>query len=245
MITPDGIQTILFDLDGTLRDNHPPSHQVFFDHAVSLGLQDSPEGRRRALRWAHAYWADSDELSADLATFGGGSEAFWLNYSRRQLAAFGCPPKQAQALAPAVVQHMAESYDPDDIIPEDVPETLQTLKGAGFTLGVVSNRSEAFGEYLAQVGLAVYVDFSLSAGEANSWKPDPGIFIQALRLASCQPEQAIYVGDNYYADVVGAGRVGIRPVLIDPQQVFPAPGCTVIHTLNEVLQLLEVGHPHG
>jgi len=242
--SPDGIQTILFDLDGTLRHNRPPSHQVFFDRAVALGLADSPKGRLSALRWAHAYWADSDELSADMAAFGDDSERFWLNYSLRQLQAFGCLTDQAQALAPAVFQHMAESYQPEDCIPDDVPETLLTLKSAGFTLGVVSTRDESFTAYLEELGLRVHVHFALSAGEANSWKPDPGIFQQALRMASSHPEQAVYVGANYFTVIIGASRAGIRPVLIDPQQIFPDAECEVIKTVSEIMQILDV-HREG
>jgi FMN phosphatase YigB (HAD superfamily) len=42
------------------------------------------------------------------------------------------------------------------------------------------------------------------------------------------PEQTLYIGDNYFADVVGARRAGLRPVLYDPKGLFHEPGCPVI-----------------
>jgi putative hydrolase of the HAD superfamily len=69
-------------------------------------------------------------------------------------------------------------------------------------------------------------------------EPDPEIFRQALKLANSSPGQAVYVGDNYYADVVGARRAGIRPILLDPHDVFNDADCEVITGLNEIIGLL-------
>jgi FMN phosphatase YigB (HAD superfamily) len=48
------------------------------------------------------------------------------------------------------------------------------------------------------------------------------------------PQEVIYVGDNYYADVVGARRAGLWPVLYDPLGVFPDPDCTTIKSFDEL-----------
>src|SRR5512143_2963382 len=100
MLSPNGIKAILFDLDGTLRHNRPEGAEVFFDHAVSLGLLITPEDRLRGLRWEHFYWANSSELQADLKKYDGEKADFWLNYGRRQLIALGTEPKRAAELAP-------------------------------------------------------------------------------------------------------------------------------------------------
>ncbi len=168
----------------------------------------------------------------------GDEEVFWKNYVTRQLIAYGCTTAEADLVSPAVFRYMANEYQPDDHIPAAVPTTLQTLQEAGFTVGVVSNRRESFREYLETVGLLGFVHFTLAAGEVNSWKPDPGIFQQALQLAAATAPEAIYVGDNYYADIVGAQRAGIRPVLLDPDLLFPDADCEVILGIEEVSSLL-------
>jgi len=53
------------------------------------------------------------------------------------------------------------------------------------------------------------------------------------------PVEAAYVGDNYYADVVGARRAGLTPVLYDPRGIFPDPGCASIVSFDQLPQVLE------
>ncbi len=232
-LSPNGIQAVFFDLDGTLRHDRPPSSKTFFDFAVEMGLAESQEGRRKALRWAHYYFADSPELRADRERIGDSRDEFWRNYARRHLTAFGCPPAQAEELAAPLRERMAHEYQPEDWIPPDVPVTLEALQGAGFTLAVVSNRSEPVDAYLETLGLGHFFSFSLTAGQVAAWKPDVRIFQRALEDAEARPEQAVYVGDNYYADVLGSRRAGLQPVLIDPDGLFPQAACPVIQRLGE------------
>jgi FMN phosphatase YigB (HAD superfamily) len=237
-IHTNGIQAVLFDLDGTLRHNRPASSQVFFDFAVELGAPRSREGQRKALQWQHAYFADSPELRADEKRFADDESAFWHNFARHSLLAYGCPPDQSARLADPLHRRMREEYQPEDWVPEDVSTTLKDLQAAGFTLGVVSNRDEPLAGYLESIGICEYLDFSLAAGEVASWKPSRRIFQRALELSTVEPRQALYVGDNYYADVVGAQRAGLQPVLIDPEGIFPDARCPVIHTIGDVLDVI-------
>jgi putative hydrolase of the HAD superfamily len=124
-------------------------------------------------------------------------------------------------------------------VPDDVIPTLARLRELGYTVGLVSNRLEPLDALVAELGLADFFVFTLSAGQAECWKPDPRIFEQALALAGCPPEAAVYVGDNFYADVEGARQAGLRPILIDPHQVFDQPGCPVIHSLTELEAALQ------
>lgn len=241
MLPRNGIRAVLFDLDGTLRHNKPSASLVFLDFAVQLGLPDSSANRQANLRWVHYYWAQSPELFADLAAHQDElSEGFWTQYARRCLEAFGADPETAGRLAPEIQRLMHEQYDPiyENWIPEDVPATLQELRQAGYCLGVVSNRSTPFAGELEKMGLAGYFDFVLAAGEVNAWKPEPGIFVHALQRCAFKPEETVYVGDNYYADVVGAQNAGLLPVLIDPQHLFPDATCAVIRSIGELPALL-------
>jgi FMN phosphatase YigB (HAD superfamily) len=52
-------------------------------------------------------------------------------------------------------------------------------------------------------------------------------------------EQTLYVGDNYFADVIGARRAGLQPVLYDPKGIFHDPGCPVITNFNDLQKVLK------
>ena len=237
-LSPNGVTAILFDLDGTLRHNQPPYNQALLDYAVELGALDSPEQRRNVLRWVHRYWAQSPEMLHDLETYAGLSEEFWDYYTALTLLRFGCPDAQAQALAPQVSQYMLNDYRPVDHVPAEVWETLTLLKDAGFPMGVASNRRNPYLEQLNTLGLAPFFQFALAAGEINSWKPEPAIFQHALALLDTRPEHTLYVGDNYYADILGASNAGLRPVLLDPAGLFPEATCPVIPSLDALIDIM-------
>ena len=238
----NGIQAILFDLDGTLRHNDPSAVDVFLEHAAKLGVGDSRAKRRKYERWVHYYWAQSPDLLEDRQLLED-EDKFWTHYAWRSLQVYGCSPGEAQALAAQMHAYMKEFYQPKDCVPDDVPATLEGLKARGFRLGVLSNRTKPYGEQMLSLGLADYFEFALAAGDFEVWKPDPGLFLHALERMQLHPEQAIYVGDNYYADVIGARGAGVLPVLLDPQGIFPGAGCPVIQSIGELGRVLADQHP--
>jgi putative hydrolase of the HAD superfamily len=234
---PSNIRAVLFDLDGTLRYNLPSSVVFFMDYAASLGVPDSVDDRRRLMRWTHQYFAQSPELMQDLQAFPD-EKAFWTQYARRCLLVLGCPADEAGALAPVMHAYMEAEHHPVDHVPPEVFSTLPKLKAAGLSLGLLSNRDQPCNDLLAQLGLLPFFDLTLVAGEVNCWKPEPCVFEHALQMLDLRPEQVVYVGDNYYADIIGARQAGLHPVLIDPGQLFPEAGCPVIGRIDELLALL-------
>src|SRR5512138_1934653 len=240
MFSNHGIKAIFFDLDGTLRHSVPSGSDVFTDYVTTLGLLVDTEARLRAMRWEHLYWASSVDLRDDLLAHSGDTENFWVEYSRRRLVALGASPEKSLEFAPSVSQHMGEFYKPESVIPEDVRRTLPQLKQAGYILGVISNRDKPFQDLLHEHGIGEFFDFSLAAGEVNSYKPEPGIFEHALQRMNLSAQDVIYVGDNYYADVVGARRAGLRPILYDPFGIFPDPDCTAIKSFDELTSVIKV-----
>jgi FMN phosphatase YigB (HAD superfamily) len=240
MIQPNDIKAIFFDLDGTLRHNVPSGGEVFTDYVITLGLQVNEEARLRALRWEHFYWASSVDLRNDLLAHSAETEPFWIEYSRRRLIALGASEEWAVEFAPRISVHMGEFYKPDSVIPEDVRRVLPQLKESGYILGVISNRDKPFQNVLDDHGIGELFDFSLAAGEVNVFKPDPGVFAHGLQRVHLAAQEAIYVGDNYYADVLGARNAGLQPVLYDPLGVFPDPDCATIKSFDELNSIIKV-----
>lgn len=233
------IKAIFFDLDGTLRHSVPEGAQVFDEYLLSLGQPLNDEARRRAMRWEYLYWANSPDLRDDLLAHSADTDNFWIEYSRRRLVAIGISPSAAKELAPQVSAHMGEMYKPESIVPEDVRRLLPALKDAGYILAVISNREKPFHELLASHNLNEFFHFSLAAGEVNIYKPDPGVFEHALERAKVTAQATVYVGDNYFADVVGSRRAGLQPVLYDPNGIFPEADCATIKSFDELKSVLE------
>lgn len=240
MISPTDIKAIFFDLDGTLRHSVPSGGEVFTDYVKTMGLQVNEEARRSALRWEHFYWASSEDLRNDLLAHSPETENFWIEYSRRRLIALGASEEWAVEVAPKISVHMGEFYKPESVVPEDVRRTLPQLKESGYILAVISNRDQPFHELLQDHGIADFFDFSMAAGEVNVWKPDPGIFQHGLKRANVSASEVIYVGDNYYADVVGARNAGLQPILYDPLGIFPNSDCTTIQSFDELNSIIKV-----
>jgi HAD superfamily hydrolase (TIGR01549 family) len=240
MLLTKSIKAIFYDLDGTLRFNNPSSRDLFIDEAIRQGIAITAEDRLRATRWEHYYFGGSAEVYADSEAFPE-RKSFWVNYSRRQLTALGASNDQVEKLGLLLHEYMNEHNHPNDMLMPGVLQTLKALKETGLILAVVSNRDEPYHEYLQELGLAEYFDFSLAAGEVQSWKPDKAIFEHALRMGGVQADETIYIGDNYYADVLGARNAGIQPILIDAAGIFEAPGCPVVCSHQELLDLLQKG----
>jgi len=156
------------------------------------------------------------------------------------LLSLGMSDERSIKLAPQVSAHMEESYNPASIVPNDVRNSLIALKESGYTLAVISNRDQPFHDVLESHGISEFFEFSLAAGEVDSFKPQPEIFHHALkRISGLAAHETIYVGDNYYADVVGSRRAGLQPVLYDPNRLFPEADCAVIRSFDELTSVIE------
>ncbi|MBN1536018.1 MAG: HAD family hydrolase [Anaerolineales bacterium] len=230
---------ILFDLDGTLRYSHPSYLNYFLDCAAQLGVEDTREKRHKAIRWAHFYWAQSKHLMRDLRLYNDRDEEFLHKYSKEFLLAFGCNPEFADPIAQKINHIMVNQFRPADCVAEDVFDTLDFFRNHGLRLGIVSNRERSCQEQLDRLGLSPYFEMILIGGDINIYKPEAGIFKYALERMKIEPQEAIFVGDNYFTDVVGAQRVGIPSVLIDPERIFPEAECPVISRMGEIMALYE------
>ncbi|NIM93206.1 MAG: HAD-IA family hydrolase [Anaerolineales bacterium] len=241
--SPNGLLAVLFDLDGTIRHSKPRGVDIFHRLAEEHGVNFTDEQVKDAERWQHAYWAQSDDLRADIADNGGSQEGdFWRQHARRHLRVLGAAEEDIEELAALLTEKMSGDYQPENYIPEDVIPSLALLKEQGYKLGVVSNRSESFVQLIEDLSLTDYFDISLAAGEVGLWKPDPRLLLHALSLLEITPDAAVYVGDNFYADVVAARAAGIQPILIDTLDLYPSVDCPIIRSLSEVPGLL--GNKH-
>ena len=92
---------------------------------------------------------------------------------------------------------------------EGAYETLDTLKGAGYTLAVVTNGYLKYqAPVLEALGLADFFSAIISPEQANSAKPTPGIFHMAWAGWMEGQHPPVHVGDDIIHDAWGAKASG-------------------------------------
>lgn len=229
------ISMVFFDLDGTLVFHEPDSYEVVTAFCAEIGQPVSDEAWRRGRRARHEYFVDP-EIRAQLGELS--REEFWHRYNLHMLTVLGIQG-DLDAIADVIGSRFA-ALDIAYLCPEAGLRTLTALRARGYQLGLITNREDQarFEEQLDQLGLRGHFDLLLTAGEAGVSKPNPAIFGLALARAGLTADQALYVGDNYWADVVGAERAGMRAVLLDPHHLFPEAECVVVERIEDLLAWL-------
>ncbi|MBV9774861.1 MAG: HAD-IA family hydrolase [Gemmatimonadetes bacterium] len=146
------------------------------------------------------------------------------------------------ALFPSVAKRLYARHAERNLwgnVRERTAEALEELRGRGYRLGVISNADGRVDALLESVGLRSYFDFVIDSAVVGVEKPDPRIFRMALDRMGVEPEEALYVGDIYEIDVVGARGAGMRAVLVDPLGRWTELDCDRIAAVSELPEWLE------
>lgn len=93
---------------------------------------------------------------------------------------------------------------------------LDSLRGRGIKTGLVANSwpdpPRVLRDDLARSGLAELLDVVVFSAEVGVRKPDPEIFLHALRALDVDPVDAVFVGDGLATDVQGAANAGMTTI---------------------------------
>jgi putative hydrolase of the HAD superfamily len=235
-----GIRAALFDLDGTLSLSHSDTHENMLAIAQESGYTFAPKAQHAAIRWSHWYWS---RPRADLEAEGayGRDDDFWLQYVNQYLEVAAVPQQFWGPIRQRAGDYFEGRQWQEGYLAPGARRILWTLRERGYRLGLVSNRHHPLTGATIELGIVDHFDFTLSAGQAESRKPDGRIFEKSLEMAGgVAPHEAVYIGDNYYADVLGARRAGLQAVLIDRRGAFDgfAEDCVTMRDLEPLLILL-------
>ncbi|RYZ56440.1 MAG: HAD family hydrolase [Sphingobacteriales bacterium] len=124
----------------------------------------------------------------------------------------------------------------EDLLMEHLPQVyetattsvLETLKGSGYSLNILSNTGFIKGSTLRKVlcllGLDRFFDFQLYSDEFGMSKPNRSFFIHMLREveqlkgAELDPGLVLHTGDNPVADIEGGRGAGVATFLINSNE---------------------------
>lgn len=184
----DGVEAVLFDLDGTLIDSAPDlggaANQMRTDrNMVALPLSDYRclvgSGARGMIGIAFG-------LTPDSADFDALKEEFFFNYERR-------------------LTSRSQAFD-------GVAELVDRLQRARLPWGVVTNKSRRFTEPLTRSMSLFACAGSIVSGDTTPHaKPHPAPLLLAASQLGFSPDRCLYVGDDE-RDIVAGKAAGMRTV---------------------------------
>lgn len=232
------IKAVFFDWFNTLAQFHPPRENMQASACRELGIEVAEEELGRGLLIADQFYSEENVRSPLRNRSQSEQMGVYAKYERIALREAGVEISDEIALH--ITQRLGRvSPKLNFILFNDALPTLELLKQRGLILGLISNIDRDIIPFCQDLGIAPYLAFVVTSQEAGADKPHPPIFLAALEQAKVKASEAVYIGDQYNIDIVGAQGVGIKAVLIDRYDLFQEiTNCPRIKALNEILRWL-------
>lgn len=229
------IKAVFFDLYHTLVRYEPPQEELEAKALKDFGIDVSPEIFRRPLVAADEFVYQ--EISRRPLSQRSQEEkmALYAQYQGIVLREAGLEADEKLVLG---MLGKMQQFKMKMVLFDDVAPALSDLRDRGLILGLISNVEHDITSTLNELGLPSWLDIVVTS-DCGFNKPQPEIFQEALRQAGVQPSEAIYVGDQYHVDVIGANGVGMKGVLLDRGGYFEETAdCPRVRSLSEVAEHL-------
>jgi putative hydrolase of the HAD superfamily len=232
------IKAVFFDWFNTLAHYHPPREELESQALKELGFNVSLRVISQGLYLADKNYYEENARFPIRQRSREEQAAIYAGYQVTVLKEAGITPEQD--LVFKLMNRMRQlNASMKFVLFDDVLFTLKTVKEKKLTIGLLTNLQREIDSMCRELGIAPYIDFTVTSGEVGADKPQPPIFLRALEQARSKPEEAIHVGDQYQNDVMGARGVGINPILIDRTNLYPEINdCLRIHSLAEVTRYI-------
>jgi pyrophosphatase PpaX len=177
------LQTVLFDLDGTLIDS---IRLILDSYHHTLSRHNLPA--RSDAEWLRGV---GTPLSA-------------------QFLDWGHSPEMLEAMISTYRKYNLEHHDAMVTVYPGVVEAMREIKAAGLQTGLVTskNRPGAL-RGLRLVGLEALLDVLVCADEVSNPKPHPEPVEKAVALLGAEPTSTVYVGDSIH-DMHSGRAAGVK-----------------------------------
>ncbi len=230
------IKAVFFDLYNTLVTYDPPREVIEAKILKDFGIEVSPESLLRPITTADDFIYKEHARSPISKRSKEETTALYMQYH-------GIVLKEAGLEAPKelIIGILGKwmSLDVKMVLFDDAIPALTNLKERGLILGLISNVDRDVAPLYQGLGLSDWLQVMVTSQEVGFNKPHPEIFKAALKQAGVKPEEAIYVGDQYQIDVLGAKKAGMVGILLDRGGFFEdVTDCPKIRSLTEVSEHL-------
>lgn len=217
-------EVVLFDVGNTLLF---PNWTRILASLVDRGLQPTSDQLRALERRTKK---EFDEM----VTTGKVDHGFWWMFYGHLLELLNVPDEQMQT---ALTRATQNSGNWDQIRP-GTRELLDKI-GAKYRIGVISNADGKIANVLSVCGICDCFLTITDSGIVGHEKPHPAIFAAAVEAMNTRPEKALYVGDVYSVDYVGATRSGMQAMLMDVSGAYRETDLPRVESLEELRSKLD------
>jgi HAD superfamily hydrolase (TIGR01549 family) len=135
--------------------------------------------------------------------------------------------------------------EPADVYP-DVVQGIESLRSAGFLIGIAGNQPTTTEEALARIGIPF--DLVGSSETYRASKPDRLFYERLVAATAASRSEIAYVGDRVENDVEPAIALGLQGVLlrrgpwatIGTGSLAAVPGMATIERIDDLLDVFDV-----
>lgn len=213
------IQTVLFDLDGTLTDSGP-------------GIMNSVQ---HALK---KYGMEVEDIS-QLRSFVGPPLA-------KQFELFcGFSEEESKKAVGHFREYYVDKGIYENTVYDGIPEVLQTLKNKGYQLLVATSKPEHLAHIvLDHIGLSQYFDFIGGSYMDLTRTKKSEVIEYVLEQCNCtKREQIVMIGDTSY-DMIGAKQSGVHSLGVEygygtKEELIDAGAQWLAKTPRDILNVLK------
>jgi len=226
------IKAVFFDLYFTLIRYDPPQEELESNALGEFGINVAPEVFSRPMVTANEFMVQEIARCPLSKRSKEETIALYAQFQRIVLKEAGIEPDEKLVLA---MLGKMQQFKTKLVLFDDVIPALKDLKSRELILGLISNVERDLTTTMNELGLPSWLDIVVTSLDAGFSKPQPEIFKEAIGRARVQPSQAVYVGDQYQIDCVGAERAGMKGILIDRGGYFQdITDCPRIQSLVEL-----------
>jgi putative hydrolase of the HAD superfamily len=228
------ITHLLFDFFGTLVDYSESRTEQGYERSYAILLENGA---------TFSYETFLERWSALAHQFDLASETDLDEYSMDDVVSRFLTETLGPDFAPAVMTDFRDTYlqewSKGVCYIEGVPALLSQLKER-YTLVLVTNThsGDFVRSHLRGMGITEHFSRVVTSIEHGKRKPCAAIFQDALKASGGEHHNALYIGDSFANDYIGATGVGMRCLLIDPHKKHDIPAqdrITHILDLQDVL----------
>jgi putative hydrolase of the HAD superfamily len=229
-VAPEAINAVFLDAGNTL---------VFLDfEAIAEAVREAGLSMD-ALRMEQAELAARRRADRKYMEGGARDANMWVLYFTWMLEIAGVP----EARISETLGRLRQRHDESNLWRRSRPEirtALERIRASGRKLAVISNSDGTCRELLRRMDLLGFFEAVYDSTEVGVEKPNPAIFELALKELNLRPSETLHVGDLEAADVLGARRAGIFPVLVDPANKEMPADHLVLESVAELPVAMEI-----